>query len=54
VYQQWTDNEFPDAPPFYECYSFYNLTNKDEVLLRTAKPILNEIGPYCYRYVVQN
>jgi hypothetical protein len=49
VYQQWVDNEFPEAPPFYECYSFYNLTNKDDVLLHTAKPILNETGPYCYR-----
>ncbi|KAG7241139.1 hypothetical protein INR49_025882 [Caranx melampygus] len=35
-------------PPVYMQFFFYNVTNVDEIL-KGAKPVLNQVGPYTYR-----
>jgi hypothetical protein len=49
AYQHWLYNNYEDATPFYTEYTFYNLTNLDEVRAG-AKPIYQAVGPYVYRY----
>ena len=36
-------------PPVFMQYFFFNLTNADE-FLAGAKPVVQQIGPYTYRY----
>jgi hypothetical protein len=48
-YQTWVTTEYSGAPPLLQCYSFFNLTNKDNVQFNGTKPIYKEVGPYCYR-----
>lgn len=44
MYQTW---KHPPVVPHLRMY-FFNLTNKQE-FLDGAKPVLQEVGPYCYR-----
>ncbi|XP_042892231.1 protein croquemort-like [Penaeus japonicus] len=43
-YDMW---RVPPMPLYLQVY-FFNITNPDE-FVRGAKPILQEVGPYCYR-----
>ena len=36
-------------PPVFMQYFFFNITNADE-FLAGAKPVVQQIGPYTYRY----
>nr|XP_045623544.1 lysosome membrane protein 2-like isoform X2 [Procambarus clarkii] len=44
VYQKW---KLPPVVPYLFIY-FFNVTNKEE-FLEGSKPVLQEVGPYCYR-----
>lgn len=41
----------PPVTPAVKVY-VYNVTNADEFLNNGSKPILEELGPYVYRYVL--
>ena len=47
-------NNNEEAPPEYECYKFFNLTNAIDIYINDTdnkiKPVFQELGPYCYRY----
>ena len=52
-YSLWQSNINNDAPPEYECYKFFNLTNVMDIYMNDTdnkiKPVFEELGPYCYR-----
>jgi hypothetical protein len=46
----WLTNIDNEAPPEYECYNFFNLTNVEDVANNASvTPVYEEKGPYCYR-----
>jgi hypothetical protein len=46
----WQSNIDNEAPPEYECFQFFNLTNGMEIANNpSATPTYEEKGPYCYR-----
>lgn len=45
VFESWKR----PPPPVYMEYFFFNVTNLDE-FLAGAKPVVNQVGPYTYRW----
>ena len=50
-YSDWL-TEDTESIPRYRAFSFWNITNKEDVL-QGGKPLLQEVGPYVYRYYSQ-
>jgi len=49
-YSMWVTNVDNIAPPEYECFNFFNLTNYLDIANNaSAIPVYDELGPYCYR-----
>jgi len=42
--------DWPGGPPVYVNFYFFNITNVKDVL-KGKQPIVNETGPYVYRYI---
>ena len=43
------DNWYEPEVPVYMQWFIFNLTNKDEVVNKSAKPKFDQLGPYTYR-----
>ncbi|TXT67618.1 MAG: hypothetical protein BAJALOKI1v1_40021 [Promethearchaeota archaeon] len=48
-YYTFLTNKYPGAPPEFYSYYMWNLTNPDEFMSGTEKPIYMEIGPFVFR-----
>lgn len=46
VFESWKR----PPPPVYMEFFFFNVTNAEEIVTG-AKPVVNQVGPYTYRYV---
>lgn len=47
MYKFWEESPVPMYINFY----LFNVTNSEDVINFKAKPIVQEIGPYVYKYV---
>lgn len=51
-YWAWADTSSAHAPPTYEKFWLWNLTNPQDVM-NGSKPILKEVGPYAYQVYIK-
>eukprot|EP01116_Phalansterium_solitarium_P009836 TRINITY_DN24168_c0_g1_i1.p1 TRINITY_DN24168_c0_g1~~TRINITY_DN24168_c0_g1_i1.p1 ORF type:complete len:770 (-),score=188.90 TRINITY_DN24168_c0_g1_i1:661-2970(-) len=50
-FPQWQSNTYDGAPPLYQAFTFFNLTNPVDVLEQGFPPLYEEVGPFTYSFL---